>query len=91
MKEMVQISGSKRHSRTDGVDYLGAQHGAHQHVEPESTRLIIVSNDRFTSEALTMYSYARGIEHKAARSIEEAAWIVNKMAKQNDRANQAFR
>ncbi len=76
--------------RTDGVDYLGAQHRAHLHVEPESTRLIIVSNDRFTSEALTMYSYARGIEHKAAGSIEETAWIVNEMAKQNNRPIRLF-
>lgn len=76
--------------RTDGIDYLGAQHGAPQRVEPETTRLIIVSNDRFTSEALTMYSYARGIEHQAAGSIDEAEWIVRKMAKQNARPIRLF-
>ncbi|MBA3856308.1 MAG: hypothetical protein C0507_05300 [Cyanobacteria bacterium PR.3.49] len=69
---------------TDGVDYLGAQHGAPAHVEAETTRLIIVSNDRFTSESLTMYSYARGIECKAAGSIEETEWMIAKMAKKND-------
>lgn len=70
--------------RTDGVDYLGAQHGAPAHAEVETTRLIIVSNDRFTSESLTMYSYARGIEHKAAGSIEETEWMIAKMAQKND-------
>gem|GEM_PF-2014470 len=76
--------------RTDGIDYLGAQHGAPQHAEPEQTRLIIVSNDRFTSEALTMYSYARGIENKAASSIEETESIINQMAKQSHRPIRLF-
>lgn len=76
--------------RTDGVDYLGAQHGAPQHAVPEHTRLIIVSNDRFTCEALTMYSYARGIENQAACSIEETEWIINRMAKQSDRPIRLF-
>lgn len=76
--------------RTDGVDYLGAQHGAPQRAEPEHTRLIIVSNDRFTSESLTMYSYARGIENQAAGSIEETESIINRMVKQNDRPIRLF-
>ncbi len=76
--------------RTDGIDYLGAQHGAPQHAEPEMTRLIIVSNDRFTSEALTMYSYARGIEHQSAASIEETESIINRMALQSDRPIRLF-
>lgn len=75
---------------TGGVDYLGAQLGAPAHTEPERTQLIIVSNDRFTSESLTMYAYARGIDHKAAASIEETEWLLNRMAKANDRPIRLF-
>lgn len=61
--------------RTDSHDYLGSHHVPANKIR-EKARLLIVSSDSSTSEALTMYAYARGIDHVAVHTIEEAKQLV---------------